>query len=159
FRTRPSASTTASRRTCSCAGSTGRRSRPTSGKPCPRRRRTPANTAGRPRMSISHPLFDTWDELLREQTPNFLRLYLTPFVAQTCLCLSRYVEETWSAGVPTEHQSFLANSFDEALSGAIKLARFSADVEGRPKTGMVIDPDGRLGPLASVALEGRGRID
>jgi acetylornithine/succinyldiaminopimelate/putrescine aminotransferase len=110
-------------------------------------------------MSISHPLFDTWDELLREQTPNFLRLYLNPFVAQTCLCLSRYVEETWGAAASPGHQSFLANSFDEALSGAIKLARFSADLEGRPKTGMVIDHEGRLGPLASVALEGRGRID
>jgi acetylornithine/succinyldiaminopimelate/putrescine aminotransferase len=53
----------------------------------------------------------------------------------------------------------LANSFDEALSGAIKLARYSADIEGRPKTGLVLDPEGRIGPSVSVAIDGMGKID
>jgi acetylornithine/succinyldiaminopimelate/putrescine aminotransferase len=112
-------------------------------------------------MSNRHPLFQTWDQIIREQIPNFLRLYLNPYVAQTCLCLSRYVQETWHPGTspPPPFQSFLANSFDEALSGAIKLARFSADAEGRPKAGLVIDPAGRLGPCASVAVDGLGTIE
>ena len=46
-------------------------------------------------MSNRHPLFDTWDELLAGQVPNFLRLYVNPFVAQACLCLGRYVRDTW----------------------------------------------------------------
>jgi acetylornithine/succinyldiaminopimelate/putrescine aminotransferase len=112
-------------------------------------------------MSTRHPLFDTWDEMLAGQVPNFLRLYVNPFVAQACLCLGRYVRDTWhSEESPTpEYQSFLANGFDEALSGAIKLARFAAALEGRSKTGLVLDPDGRLGPLGSIALEGQGTID
>src|SRR5262249_8499359 len=112
-------------------------------------------------MSTGHPLFDTWDQMIQEQIPNFLRLYVNPFVAQTCLCLSRYVQDTWH---PEErprpwYQSFLANGFDEALSGAIKLARYWADVAHRPKTGLVIDPEGRLGPLVSVTLEGQGKVE
>jgi acetylornithine/succinyldiaminopimelate/putrescine aminotransferase len=111
-------------------------------------------------MNTPHSLLETWDEMLREQAPNFLRLYLGPSVAGTCLCLDRYVRDTWHAGEDgTEYQSFLANSFDEGLSGAIKLARFSAAAEDRPKAGLVLDPEGRLGPLASVVLEGEGKID
>jgi acetylornithine/succinyldiaminopimelate/putrescine aminotransferase len=112
-------------------------------------------------MTPRHPLFETWDQMVKEQTPNFLRLHLSRSVAQTCFCLSRYVQETWHRGEAPRlpYQSFLANGFDEALSGAIKLARFCTDVEGRPKAGLVIDPDRRLGPLASVTLLDRGKID
>jgi acetylornithine/succinyldiaminopimelate/putrescine aminotransferase len=112
-------------------------------------------------MDSRHAIFDTWNQLLLEQIPNFLRLYMNPFVAQTCLSLSLYVQETWLAGksTPSAYQSFLANSFDEAISGAIKLARYSADVEGRPKTGLVFDPGDHLGPVASVSLAGQGNID
>jgi acetylornithine/succinyldiaminopimelate/putrescine aminotransferase len=112
-------------------------------------------------MSTQQPLLDTFDRLLAEQTPNFLRLYVNPFVAQACLCLGRYVQDTWHAGTTPAplFQSFLANSFDEALSGAIKLARFSLAAEGRPSAGLVIDPEDRLGPLASLTIEGQGRID
>jgi acetylornithine/succinyldiaminopimelate/putrescine aminotransferase len=111
-------------------------------------------------MSTRHPLLDTVDEMILTQTPNLLRLYVNPLVAQACLCLARYVEDTWhaDAAVPPEHQSFLANSFDEALSGAIKLARFCAAADGRPKAGLVLDPEGRLGSLAAVTLEGQGTI-
>jgi acetylornithine/succinyldiaminopimelate/putrescine aminotransferase len=80
--------------------------------------------------------------------PNLLRLYVNPHVAQTCLCLCRYVQDTWHRTEP--YQTFLANSFDEALGGAIKLARFWGDLEQRPKSGLVIDPEGRMGPLASL---------
>jgi acetylornithine/succinyldiaminopimelate/putrescine aminotransferase len=111
-------------------------------------------------MNTPHPLLDTWDEMLREQVPNFLRLYLSPSVAGTCLCLDRYVRDAWHAGDDEiEHQTFLANSFDEALSGAIKLARFRLAAEDRPKAGLVIDPRARLGPLASVVLEGGEKIE
>jgi acetylornithine/succinyldiaminopimelate/putrescine aminotransferase len=112
-------------------------------------------------MDSRHAIFDTWNQLVQEQIPNFLRLYMNPSVAQTCLSLSLYVQETWFAGkLPRPaYQSFLANSFDEAISGAIKLARYSADVEGRPKTGLVFDPKDRLGPVASVALAGQGKIE
>jgi acetylornithine/succinyldiaminopimelate/putrescine aminotransferase len=112
-------------------------------------------------MTASHPFLETCKQMLREETPNFLRLYIGAHVAGVCLCLNRYVQETWHAGMTDrpDYQSFLANSFDEALSGAIKLARFSADVQGRPKAGLVINPAGRLGPLASVTLDNQGRID
>src|SRR5262249_9428132 len=120
-----------------------------------------ASTAGESIMSSRHPFLDTCAQLIQEQRPNFFRLYLNPFVVQTCLCLSKYVQETWhkeSAAKPA-YQSFLANGFDEALSGAIKLARYSASVEGRPLTGLVIDCDERLGAFASISLGDREKID
>jgi acetylornithine/succinyldiaminopimelate/putrescine aminotransferase len=112
-------------------------------------------------MSTDGLLLNTFNQMIQEQIPNFLRLYLNPYVVQTCLCLDRYVQDTWHAGQSSapQRQTFLANSFDEALSGAIKLARFTAAEAGRPKTGLVLDPQGRLGPLASLTLEGQGRID
>src|SRR5262245_19440985 len=111
-------------------------------------------------MNDRHPLLDTWDQLIREQTPNFLRLYVNPHVVQTCLCLGRYVQETWHAGADQpEYQTFLANGLDEALRGAIKLARLSAAAAGRPRAGLVIDPEGRLGPLTSVILANVGKVD
>ena len=84
--------------------------------------------------------------------PNLFRLYLNPYVAQTCFCLERYIQTTWHAQAenPESYQTFLANSFDEALSGAIKLARYCASVAGRSTTGLVIDPDNRLGPFSSA---------
>jgi acetylornithine/succinyldiaminopimelate/putrescine aminotransferase len=109
--------------------------------------------------------------MIRERIPNLFRLYLNPFVVQTCFCLSKYVETTWfqpademppgpfakpgEAGWP----SFLANSFDEALSGAIKLARFVANLEGRPPAGLVVDSQGRLGAFAAVSMMGGERIE
>src|SRR5262249_10296817 len=70
---------------------------------------------------------------------------------------SRYVETTWPAS-GGEHQSFLANSFDEAVSGAIKLARFACAAEGASPRGLILDPAGRLGPFASAAV-GEERIE
>src|SRR5262245_13016103 len=98
----------------------------------------------------------TYERMLREQLPNLFRLHVNPFVSQACLALSRYVETTWAT--VGEHQSFLANSFDEALSGAIKLARFDGRIAGRSPVGLVLDPAGRLGPFAS-ARAGDGRVE
>src|SRR5262245_17099813 len=106
-------------------------------------------------MGQRHPLFDTLDTIIDGGMPNFLRLYVNPHVTQTCFCLSCYAREIRLDEAPAapEFQSFLANSFDEALSGAIKLARYCADLLGAPKAGLVIDAQDRMGPLASVALE------
>ncbi len=120
---------------------------------------TPVSTACEPAAGRPS-LAETFGEMVRGQLPNFFRLYLNPFVVQTCYCLSRYVETTWPARpAPGARPSFLANSFDEALAGAIKLARFSGTVEGRSPAGLVLDPGARLGPFASVTLEGGGRVE
>jgi acetylornithine/succinyldiaminopimelate/putrescine aminotransferase len=104
-------------------------------------------------VSTEHPLFKTWAELERRQTPNFFRLYLNPHVAQTCFCLNQLVQENFNHGrAEPAYQSFLANSFEEALSGAIKLARFAANEEGRPSAGLVLDPAGRLPHFAATTL-------
>jgi acetylornithine/succinyldiaminopimelate/putrescine aminotransferase len=121
---------------------------------------TPASTACEP--VAERPSFgDTCAEMLRLQIPNFFRLYLNPYVVQACHCLSRYAETSWPAQptAPGDCPSFLANSFDEALAGAIKLARYSGAPVGRSPVGLVIDPSGRLGPFASVTLENGGRVE
>jgi hypothetical protein len=112
-------------------------------------------------METKPTLFDTFEEMRRRQAPNFFRLYLNPFVAQTCLCLNRYVQGTWFGhGLEKpEYQSFLANAFDEALSGAIKLARYWLNLQHRPQAGLIIDCEGRLGPFAGIALENQERIN
>src|SRR5262249_8314247 len=87
------------------------------------------------------------------------RLYLNPYVTQTCFCLDRYVRTTWPRAEAGDWRSFLANGFDEALSGAIKLARYDAALTGRPATGLVLDPGDRLGPFAAAAVAGGGRVE
>jgi acetylornithine/succinyldiaminopimelate/putrescine aminotransferase len=109
-------------------------------------------------MPPCHPLIESCEQILRERVPNFLRLYLNPYVTQTCLCLERYVQTTWVTQ-RDHYQTFLANGFDEALSGAIKLARFCTRWAGRPTTGVIFDPDGRLGPYAAAQLSGRGKVE
>jgi acetylornithine/succinyldiaminopimelate/putrescine aminotransferase len=112
-------------------------------------------------MNASPAIADTLEQILREKLPNFFRLYLNPFVVETCYALDRYVQRCW----PDRGQdrpgwpSFLANSFDEALSGAIKLAKYCANLEGRPGAGLVLDPAGRLDTFASVTLSRGGRVE
>src|SRR5262245_33321379 len=108
-------------------------------------------------MPTRHPLADTYEQILREQLPNLLRLYLNPYVTQACFCLAQYVRTTWATG--GEYQTFLANGFDEALSGALKLARYGAGVAGRPTAGLVLDPADRLGPYAGAAAVGGGKVE
>ena len=107
-------------------------------------------------MTNGPSLAETCDQILRTKVPNLFRPYANPFVVQACFALGEYVRTTWPArasGGP--YQSFLANSFDEALSGAIKLSRYCANVRGRPSAGLVIDPASRLGPFAAVTAGGR----
>jgi acetylornithine/succinyldiaminopimelate/putrescine aminotransferase len=111
-------------------------------------------------MRPRHPLADTYEQILREQLPNLFRLYLNPYVAQACFCLERYAQTTWGqrAGDSSQYQTFLANGFDEALSGSIKLARYSASLAGRPTTGLIFDPYDRLGPFAAASVAGNGKV-
>jgi acetylornithine/succinyldiaminopimelate/putrescine aminotransferase len=98
-------------------------------------------------------LIETYQQILREKLPNLFRLYLNPYVTQVCFCLDRYVRTTWeySGDGAEPFQSFIANGFDEALSGAIKLARYCASVAGRPTTGLVIGGE-RIGPFSGFRL-------
>ena len=71
----------------------------------------------------------TCDQIIRLKIPNLLRLYLNPFVAQTCVALAEMVTEVWPATRGEgRRSSFLANSGEEALSGALKLARYAQNV-------------------------------
>jgi acetylornithine/succinyldiaminopimelate/putrescine aminotransferase len=111
---------------------------------------------------VPHPaLAETCAQIIQGRVPNFFRLYLNPFAIGACFCLDRYVRDTWPGYPPSEspNQSFLANSFDEALSGAIKLVRYSGHLEGRAPAGLVVDPGGRLGPFASVSVEGGDKVE
>ena len=83
-------------------------------------------------------LNETFQEIIRNRLPNFYRLYLNPYVAQTCFCLSEYVRTTWNQ--QQDYQTFLANSFDEALSGAIKLARYNLNFAQLPTYALIFDP-------------------
>jgi acetylornithine/succinyldiaminopimelate/putrescine aminotransferase len=107
-------------------------------------------------MAAREFLAETLEILLREQIPNLFRLYLNPYVTQTCWCLERYVQTTWRAD--GSFQSFLANSFYEALSGAVKLARYTARLADKSATGWIVDNCQRLGSFASVTVRGQ-RID
>jgi acetylornithine/succinyldiaminopimelate/putrescine aminotransferase len=106
-------------------------------------------------MTPGPSLAETCGQILRAKVPNLFRPYANPFVVQTCIALGEYVRTTWPVRAPGTRQTFLANSFDEALSGAIKLARYCANVRGEPSAGLVIDPDSRLGPFAAVTVGGR----
>jgi acetylornithine/succinyldiaminopimelate/putrescine aminotransferase len=118
-------------------------------------------------MHQSPSLIATVEQMLREQEPNFLRLYLNPHVAQTCFCLDRYVRTTWASpsirapgrGSQTEVcQSFLANGLEEALGGAIKLVRYSRGAPDIRRTCVILDPADRLVGFADVVLAGGERV-
>jgi acetylornithine/succinyldiaminopimelate/putrescine aminotransferase len=108
-------------------------------------------------MNTRPPLADTYEQILQEQLPNLLRLYLNPYVTQVCFCLANYVRTTWATA--DKYQTFLANGFDEALSGAIKLARYSASLAGRSTAGLILDPRNRLGPYAGAAAAGGAWVE
>ena len=95
-------------------------------------------------------LDETFQEIIRNQLPNFYRLYLNPYVAQTCFCLSEYVRTTWNQ--QQDYQTFLANSFDEALSGAIKLARYNLNLAKQPTNGLIFDPMDSLGSFVKTKV-------
>ena len=117
----------------------------------------PANTACEsPAGQGSLPA--TCDEIIRNRIPNLMRLYLNPYVAQACYCLSKYVQKHWPGG-ESEHQVFLANSGEEALSGAVKLARYDANAIGRAQGGLVLDPTGRWEHFAFTELTEGQRVE
>ncbi len=108
-------------------------------------------------------LSEAYEQILRVQEPNFLRLYLNPHAGETCFCLDRYVRTTWPEPAASNHrlhasaedcQSFLANGFEEALSGAIKLARYNHQPIGSRATGLILDAADRLAGFASEELPG-----
>lgn len=71
-------------------------------------------------------VLETCRDLIRLRVPNLLRLYLNPCVAQTCVVLSECVREQFPAACSQPRfPSFLANSGGEALSGAVKLLRYT----------------------------------
>ncbi len=119
-------------------------------------------------MHQTNLLAETCGQILREQQPNFLRLYLNPFVAQTCFCLDRYVRTTWadrpgSAGAShaatEEFQSFLANGVEEALSGALKLARYDQHKTDARSSCLVLDPADRFAGFAFADLASGERVE
>jgi acetylornithine/succinyldiaminopimelate/putrescine aminotransferase len=112
-------------------------------------------------------LADTLEQMLQEQEPNFLRLYLNPHVAQTCYCLDRYMNTAWPpaatraqgrAGAPEDCQSFLANGLEEAISGAIKLVRYHRGTTVDGTTGLILDLADRLIGFASAEVAGSGHV-
>jgi acetylornithine/succinyldiaminopimelate/putrescine aminotransferase len=104
-------------------------------------------------------LSETFEHIVQQQLPNFLRLYLNPYVTQTCYCLDQYVRTTWPAQRDEGYQTFLANGFDEALGGAIKLARYSCSLADRSTTGLVLDVAHRVGAFVQVPLPGGGKVE
>ncbi|MBL8819843.1 MAG: aminotransferase class III-fold pyridoxal phosphate-dependent enzyme [Planctomyces sp.] len=75
---------------------------------------------------------DCCDEIVNHQIPNLLRLYPNPFVAGCCLGISELVKWGFPQASGAPYSSFLTNSGDEALSGAIKLARFYRSATASP---------------------------
>jgi acetylornithine/succinyldiaminopimelate/putrescine aminotransferase len=118
-------------------------------------------------VQADYPFAETCKQMLRDELPNLFRLYLNPYVVQTCLCLERYIQSTWRSApgvanggtAAAPYQTFLANGFDEALSGAIKLARYCASRKGKPTTGLVIDGSDRLGPFAADSIAAGAKIE
>lgn len=68
----------------------------------------------------------TCSGMIRNRVPNLLRLYLNPAVTQAALSTARLIERLLPATAPYGlFRTFLANSGDEALHGALKLARYT----------------------------------
>ncbi|MEZ6069202.1 MAG: aminotransferase class III-fold pyridoxal phosphate-dependent enzyme [Pirellulales bacterium] len=106
------------------------------------------------------PIAACFAEMIRQQTPNLLRPYVNPQVVQACYLLSRSVEAVWPEVSPSlRYRVFLANSFEEALSGAVKLARYALNEEGRRPDGAIFDPTGRLDHFADTRLGDGERVE
>jgi acetylornithine/succinyldiaminopimelate/putrescine aminotransferase len=97
--------------------------------------------------------------MINEQIPNLFRPWINPHVAQACYCLTHLVAEAWPGALPADQlQVFLANSGEEALSGAIKLARYAANAEGLLATGLIVDEEGRFEHFAQTDLGQTGQV-
>lgn len=91
---------------------------------CPQSGQTRESRAFEEREAELEAVLQTCEELIRLRIPNLLRLYLNPWVVQTCTVLAAAVRWKFPDSAGERYPSFLANSGEEALSGAIKLARF-----------------------------------
>lgn len=117
-----------------------------------------ASTA--PREQLDETLRSTCAEMIERRVPNLFRLYLNPYVAQACYCLTGLVEEAWRDVAESDpYQAFLANSMEEALSGAVKLARYTNNAQGRSPRGLAIDTADRLRHFAATPIEEADRIE
>jgi hypothetical protein len=77
-------------------------------------------------MPMNQPsILDTCQQIIGERIPNLFRLYVNPYVAQSCFCLVRLVEAAWrkEGSVADDYQVFLANGMDEALSESLRVRR------------------------------------
>lgn len=111
-------------------------------------------TLSRPPMIEPPKILDTCRQLIADQTPNFFRLYLNPYVAQACLCLETIVRQSWPE--PNTQQdrwpTYLGNALDEVLSGACKLARYETECRGVSQRGLIIDPAARLKYFEGISV-------
>ena len=94
---------------------------------------------------IGDDILSICDELISTQTPNLLRVHLNPWVTQTCLTLNHYAQSLcrFTSSEAEDCPSFLCNSRDEALSGAIKLARYTINARSlkkRTPAAIIVDP-------------------
>lgn len=117
-------------------------------------------------------VLETCRQMISSQTPNLLRLYLNPWVAQVCLCLEylampllRYPYDACE-----RCPSFLCNSREEAISGAIKLCRHlqlsqpnrrqsTSATESNEQICIVIDDKGTLIDFEETKLSDGSRIE
>lgn len=113
------------------------------------------------RGAVTEPaVIDTLRLMIRKRLPNLFRLYLNPYVAQACYCLNESIRSAWPAAASSDpHQVFLANGMEEALSGAVKLARYTVGTVGRHGNGLIFDAENRLEHFAHTDLPTGDRIE
>ncbi|MCA9034772.1 MAG: aminotransferase class III-fold pyridoxal phosphate-dependent enzyme [Planctomycetaceae bacterium] len=93
---------------------------------CPTYDPTPASRAFDHRTQNIDSVLETCDCITRLKIPNLLRLYLNPWVTQSCVAISEMIQRRWPGSILSgAFPSYLANSGEEALSGAVKLARYT----------------------------------
>ena len=92
---------------------------------------------------------DTCAGIIDGRLPNLFRLYANPDVAAACDALTAMTRHGAKPG--GRDPSFLANGGEEALSGALKLARFTLAETGTPGAAAnLLDPVGTLTAFAAV---------
>ena len=101
----------------------------------------------------------TCQQIVDSQLPNLFRLHLNPYVAQVCYCLSMMTDAHLRKRKRIDpNQVFLCNGYAEAVSGAIKLARFTGRTTDSPVDGLIIDRDLQLEHFANTqSASGTGR--
>jgi acetylornithine/succinyldiaminopimelate/putrescine aminotransferase len=112
---------------------------------------------------LNSPLEEIILRLTSQAIPNLLRLHLSPHVAQACYLLDR-LAALWRE-TPGEQQSlaagqvFLANSGEEALSGALKLTRTIVSRDGDGRGALIYDPLGSFRHFSDTYVDNGERIE